>query len=205
MFSRVGWFVLITVLLMWLGRSSSGLELASLTCYGVDSGMAVPRLRATLVEQGFQCRETQLPGSSDSRQLVFTRGETRLSVITYGPQVLEIFATEIVYGGEHLELGMERRQLVARLGLPNSVERADEVELLYYRSGSGEFGVQLRKGRVDLFRLSPAQSYALAPVTHPFDSGESIPRSAMGMCILGLSLLAVGQSLKMARGRLAQT
>lgn len=198
MFSKVGWFVLLTVLLMWFGRSSA-LELSSLSCYRVDSGMAVERLRAVLVGQGFECREFQLPGANDSLQLVFTRGETQLSVLTYGAQVLEIFTPEVVAGGRTLRLGLEREQLVAQLGLPNLVERADEVELLYYRSGSGEFGVQLRQGRVDLFRLSPAQS---APLAGAYESRENLPRSGVGMCILGLAGLAVTQTVRLARARL---
>jgi len=203
MFLRVGWFVLISTvfLILCIGRSSA-LELSSLSCYGVDSGMDVAQLRATLADQGFDCRESRLPGSSDSRQLVFSKGQTQLSVLTYGPQILEIFTPEVVSNGERLGLGLDRQQVVSELGLPNSVERADEVELLYYRSGSGEFGVQLRQGKVDLFRLSPAQSSALVPLTRPYESGENVPRSAVGMCILGMALLALAQTVKMARTRL---
>lgn len=200
MFARVGWFALIMVFFFCFGRSLA-LELSSLSCYGVDSAMTVLRLRAVLVEQGFECRENRLAGSSDSLQLVFTRGDTQLSVLTYGPHVLEIFTPEVVAGGQSLRLGLERRQLVAQLGLPNAVERADEVELLYYRSGSGEFGVQLRHGKVDLFRLSPAQSPALTPLARSPESGGDVPRSAVGMCILGLALLAVRQTVRVAGTR----
>ncbi|MBX3172013.1 MAG: hypothetical protein KF760_31690 [Candidatus Eremiobacteraeota bacterium] len=200
MFPRIGVFLLIAVFLMCLGRSSA-LELSSLSCYGVNSQMTAPQLRAILNEQGFQCHEARLPGGGDSRQLVFTRGDTQLLVLTYGPQVLEIFTPEVAIRGHHLWLGMERRQLIAQLGLPNAVERADEVELLYYRSASGEFGVQMRQGKVDLFRLSPAQSPALMTLPGVHESTDTVPRSAVGMCILGLALLALSKTLHLARAR----
>jgi hypothetical protein len=203
MFPRLGLFVLVTVFFMWLGRSSA-LELASVTCYGVDSGMDVPAVRDSLLGQGFAVQENALPGSDQSRQLVFARGETRLSVLTYGEQVLEIFTPDVTFQGHELHLGMERRALVTQLGEPNEVERAGEVELLYYNGSSGELGVQLHQGRVDLFRLSPAPNVqALPPLSHPYDSSEDVSRSAVGVCILGLSLLAVGKTVSLARTRLA--
>jgi len=200
MFSRIGLFVLITVLVCWFGRSSA-LELSSLSSYGVDSTMSVPQLCSTLDEQGFVCREALLPGSDDSRQLVFTRGDTQLSVLTYGEQVLEIFTPEVTAQGKRLHLGMPRQALVAQLGLPNAVERADEVELLYYRGSGGEFGVQIRQGKVDLFRLSPAPTQTLQALGHGHDSSEDMSRSVVGMCILGLSLLGMSHMVGFARRR----
>ena len=200
MFPRIGLFVLVTIFVCWFGRSSA-LELSSLNCYGVDSTMSVPQLCATLDEQGFVCRETRLPGSDDSRQLVFTRGETQLSVLTYGEQVLEIFTPEVSTQGKRFQLGLPRQALIAQVGLPNAVERADEVELLYYRSSSGEFGVQIRNGKVDLFCLSPAPSQTIQALGHGYDSSEDMSRSVVGMCILGLSLLAMGQMVGFARRR----
>jgi len=122
-------------------------------------------------------------------------------VLTYGEQVLEIFTPEVSTQGKRLQLGLPRKALIDQMGLPNAVERADEVELLYYRGSGGEFGVQIRNGKVDLFRLSPAPSQTLQALGHGYDSSEDMSRRVVGMCIFGLSLLAMGWVVGLAQRR----